>query len=55
MTNGMMNWAQLQGLLMMFNGHFHKGVHQYFKAGRAYSKEKKAAKKALEAKEKEAK
>lgn len=38
MTNGMMSWDQLQGLLLMFNGHFHKGVHQYFKAGREKKK-----------------
>ncbi|MDD2575576.1 MAG: fibronectin type III-like domain-contianing protein, partial [Acholeplasmataceae bacterium] len=36
MTNGMINWDQLKGLLMMFNGHFFRG----FKAFRKASKQK---------------
>lgn len=38
MTNGAISWDQLQGLLLMFNGHFHKGLHQFFKAGREKKK-----------------
>ncbi|MBP5694175.1 MAG: glycoside hydrolase family 3 C-terminal domain-containing protein [Bacilli bacterium] len=34
MTNGAISWAQLDALLFMFNGHFHKGIHRFFKAGR---------------------
>lgn len=50
MTNGAVSWNQLQGLLMMFNGHFHKGLHQYFKAGREKKKLNKQLKKEAEAK-----
>lgn len=50
MTNGAISWDQLQGLLMMFNGHFHKGLHQYFKAGREKKKLNKQLKKEAEAK-----
>lgn len=50
MTNGAISWDQLQGLLMMFNGHFHKGLHQYFKAGRAKKRLNKQLKKEKEAK-----
>jgi beta-glucosidase len=44
-TGGAISWDQLQGLITMFNGHFHKGLHQFFKAGRdkkALAKQKKA-------------
>lgn len=34
MTNGMISIGQLDGLMYMFNGHFHKGLHRFFKAGR---------------------
>ena len=34
MTNGMISMGQLDGLMYMFNGHFHKGLHRFFKAGR---------------------
>ena len=38
MTNGMISWAQLDALIFMFNGHFHKGLHRFFKAGRKKNK-----------------
>ena len=40
--------SQLDGLIMMFNGHFWKGLHHFSKEGRKYKRiekeEKKAAK-----------
>ncbi len=38
MTGGVLSMAQLDGLITMFNGHFHKGLHQFFKASRAKKK-----------------
>ena len=46
MTGGAIHWAQLDGLIMVFNGHFFKGFHKFFKEGRRIKKEEKAAKKA---------
>jgi beta-glucosidase len=54
MTNGAMCWEQLNGLLMMFNGHYHKGLHHFFKAGRANKKMLKEMKKQKAAEEKKA-
>ncbi len=34
MTNGMINWEQLKGLLIMFNGKFFRGFKTFIKAGR---------------------
>jgi len=33
MTGGAISWKQLDGLILMFNGHFHKGLRHYLKAG----------------------
>lgn len=52
MTGGAIRWRQLDALIFMFNGHFCKGVHRFFKEGRAYKKAAKAAKKETESKEK---
>ncbi len=41
MTNGAICWGQLNGLIMMFNGHFYKGLRLFFKEG----KKRKAVKK----------
>ncbi len=41
MTGGAMSMAQLDGLIMMFNGHFWKGLHHFNKMGRARKKSKK--------------
>lgn len=41
MTCGAISYPQLDGLIMMFNGHFFKGLNKFFKEG---SKRKKAAK-----------
>ncbi len=41
MTGGAMSMAQLDGLIMMFNGHFWKGLHHLNKMGRARKKNKK--------------
>lgn len=49
MTGGAINYAQLDGLIEMFNGHFFKGLHHFLKAGRARKKAAKAAKKAAKA------
>ena len=45
MTGGAIHWSQLDGLIMMFNGHFFKGWHKFRKEGRAIKKEKKMRKK----------
>ncbi len=34
MTNGMICWGQLQGLILMFNGHFFKGLYRFFSEGK---------------------
>ena len=45
-SNGGLRMSQLDGLIMMFNGHFWKGLHHYNKEGRKYKKIAKAKKKA---------
>lgn len=45
MTGGAMSMAQLDGLIMMFNGHFWKGLHHFNKMGRERKKLKKEQKK----------
>ena len=47
MTGGGICWKQLDGLILMFNGHCHKGVHKFFKEGRIKSKQRKAENKRL--------
>ena len=34
LTGGAVKWGQLDGLIMMFNGHFFKGLRKFFKAGK---------------------
>lgn len=48
-SQGGLRMSQLDGLIMMFNGKFFKGLHHFFKEGRKYKKLAKAEKKALEA------
>ena len=52
-SGGGLRMSQLDGLIMMFNGHFWKGLHHYNKEGRKYKKlakeEKKAAKQSANA------
>ncbi|MCQ2776145.1 MAG: glycoside hydrolase family 3 C-terminal domain-containing protein [Bacilli bacterium] len=45
MTGGAIHWKQLDGLIMVFNGHFFKGFHKFFKEGRIIHKEEKASRK----------
>ena len=52
MTGGAIHWYQLDGLIMMFNGHFFKGLHKFNKEGRAIKKERKLIKKSLKNNEK---
>jgi beta-glucosidase len=49
MTGGAISWKQLDGLILMFNGHFHKGLHHYLKAGREKKRLAKAEAKGLKA------
>lgn len=48
MGGGVINYDQLDGLILMFNGHFFGGLHHFFKAGRARKKAAKEAKKEAE-------
>jgi len=41
MSGGMICWGQLDGLIMMFNGHFFKGIGKFFKEGSKYKRLKK--------------
>lgn len=50
MTGGALCWYKLDGLITMFNGHFFKGLHQFFKGGRRAKKESKALDKKLSSK-----
>ena len=50
MTGGMISWGQLQGLIIMFNGKFFKGLSKFFKEGRIKRKQKKNEKKNTKAK-----
>ena len=52
-SGGGLRMSQLDGLIMIFNGHFWKGLHHFNKEGRKYKKIAKAEKKAAEAKKKE--
>ena len=45
-SQGGLRMSQLDGLIMMFNGHFWKGLHHFNKEGRKYKKIAKAEKKA---------
>ena len=46
MTGGAVHWEQLDGLIMMFNGKFFKGLHTFRKEGKRLKKERKEAEKA---------
>lgn len=48
MTGGAIHWKQLDGLIMVFNGHFFKGLKKFFKEGSAIKKQRKAEAKAKE-------
>lgn len=52
-SNGGLRMSQLDGLIMMFNGHFWKGLHHFNKEGRKYKKIAKAEKKAKKEAEKQ--
>ena len=41
MTGGMITWGQLDGLILMFNGKFFKGLSHFIKQGNLSRKEKK--------------
>ena len=43
-SQGGLRMSQLDGLIMIFNGHFFKGLHHFFKEGRKYKKQKKEEK-----------
>ena len=45
-SGGGLRMSQLDGLIMMFNGHFWKGLHHFNKEGRKYKRIEKAEKKA---------
>lgn len=45
MTGGIICWEQLNALIYMFNGHFHRGLHRYFFEGRKRKKVLKERKK----------
>ena len=51
-SQGGLRMSQLDGLVMIFNGHFWKGLHHFFKEGRKYKKIAKAEKKAQKEAEK---
>ena len=51
-SQGGLRMSQLDGLVMVFNGHFFKGLHHFFKEGRKYKRLEKEEKKALEAEKK---
>ena len=51
-SGGGLRMSQLDGLIMMFNGHFWKGLHHYNQEGRKYKKLAKAEKKAQKEAEK---
>ncbi len=46
MTGGMISWGQLEGLIIMFNGKFFKGLNKFFKEGKIKKKRIKAEKRA---------
>ena len=47
-SQGGLRMSQLDGLIMVFNGHFFKGLHHFFKEGRKYKRLAKEEKKAAE-------
>ena len=51
-SGGGLRMSQLDGLIMIFNGHFWKGLHHFLKEGRKYKRIAKAEKRAQKAIEK---
>ncbi|MCQ2086798.1 MAG: glycoside hydrolase family 3 C-terminal domain-containing protein [Bacilli bacterium] len=49
-SSGAVHWEQLNGLIIMFNGKFFKGLHTFFSEGRRLKKERKAKEKLAESK-----
>lgn len=45
MTGGAVSWGQLDGLILMFNGHFFKGLGKFFREGKKAKRLKKSASK----------
>jgi len=41
LTGGAVKWGQLDGMILMFNGHFFKGLGKFFKAGKKIKNTKK--------------
>jgi beta-glucosidase len=54
MSGGMICWKALDGLVLMFNGHFFKGLHKFCHESHLFKKARKAEAKALKAQEKQA-
>ena len=50
LSGGIISWGQLQGMIIMFNGKFFKGLSKFFKEGRIKRKQKKNEKKNTKAK-----
>jgi beta-glucosidase len=38
LTGGAVTWGQLDGMILMFNGHFFKGVGKFLKSGKKNKK-----------------
>ena len=47
MSDGLICWKSLDGIILMFNGHFHKGLHKFFKERRIDKKLTKKARKEI--------
>ncbi len=47
-SGGMIGWGQLGGLIMMCNGKFFKGLHEFIHQGKVKKQRKKARDEALE-------
>jgi len=45
MTGGIIRWKQLDGLILMFNGRFYKGLNIFFKEGRKAKRDEKEKRK----------
>jgi len=45
LSGGLISWGQLQGMIVMFNGKFFKGLSMFLKEGRKKKKERKLQKK----------
>jgi hypothetical protein len=54
MSGGMICWKALDGLVLMCNGHFWKGLHKFCHESHVFKKAQKAEAKALKAQEKQA-